>query len=56
VTKYNIHADLLRRVKRACKLAKIPWQPIAARPATAADFCEAVELAALRNLLFPTKK
>ena len=40
---YFLTAKALRRVKRAAASAGIPWQPIAARPSTAEEFCVAVE-------------
>ena len=40
---YYLTAKALRRVKNAARIAGLPWQSIAARPATAEAFCTDVE-------------
>ena len=40
---YLISRDLLKRIKKCAKHAGLPWESIACRPSTAANFCLRVE-------------
>lgn len=40
---YFVSKAELRRIKKCAKYAKLNWEQIAARPATAREFCEKVE-------------
>ncbi len=42
-TGYNVTKDQLRRIKTACKIAKLQWQPIASRPTEVESFIKRVE-------------
>ena len=42
---YFLTPIALKRVKRAAKFAKLSWQSIAARPATALELVERIEAA-----------
>jgi hypothetical protein len=47
---YFVSPALLRRIKKACKIAHIPWQSIAARPSIAEEFCDKVARMSKRNI------
>tara|TARA_Y100000310_G_C20265827_1_gene615736 strand:+ start:337 stop:489 length:153 start_codon:yes stop_codon:yes gene_type:complete len=42
---YFLTSSAIKRVKRAAKFAKLSWQSIAARPATALELVEQIETA-----------